>query len=163
MSITGVLRTVLVATFLVVLLATIACAPEDGPATGEPTATSPKAAVEPATGPVTEPVTGPAAETKPDSVSEHLGENPLAVALDQMKEIMKALEFHNLDTGEYPESLDALTESTADDPMGYITSIPLDPWGMSYIYRFDGRAYELASAGPDGKEGTEDDVTLPGR
>jgi len=155
MPIAGVPRSLLVATFLAVSLATSACAPEDGPPTGEPEAIGRGASVEPTPVPVTEPVAEPAVE--------RLGENSSGVALDQLKEMQKALEFHKLDTGEYPESLEALTESTADWPKGYIDSIPLDPWGMSYIYRLtdEGDAvYELLSAGPDQEEGTNDDVTL---
>jgi general secretion pathway protein G len=41
-------------------------------------------------------------------------------------------------------------------------TIPLDPWGHEYIYRFPGTlntdSYDLISVGPDGKEGTSDDI-----
>ena len=41
--------------------------------------------------------------------------------------------------------------------------IPLDPWGHSYIYVCPGKhnpsGYDLYSAGPDGREGNEDDIT----
>ena len=41
--------------------------------------------------------------------------------------------------------------------------IPKDPWGQPYVYECPGRrnnskSYDLASIGPDGREGTEDDV-----
>lgn len=39
----------------------------------------------------------------------------------------------------------------------------MDPWNHKYLYRSPGRkngeAYEIFSAGPDGKEGSEDDVS----
>lgn len=37
--------------------------------------------------------------------------------------------------------------------------IPTDPWGNEYSYRKDGRDFEIISAGPDGQEGTEDDIS----
>ena len=40
--------------------------------------------------------------------------------------------------------------------------IPRDPWGNDYVYRFpssvDAEDYDLFSAGPDGKEDTDDDI-----
>jgi hypothetical protein len=40
--------------------------------------------------------------------------------------------------------------------------LPIDPWGNPYIYYYPGKhnptSYDLLSAGPDGKEGTDDDV-----
>ena len=41
-------------------------------------------------------------------------------------------------------------------------AIPTDPWGHAYIYRSPGKngaAFDLLSAGPDGKEGTADDIS----
>lgn len=35
-----------------------------------------------------------------------------------------------------------------------------DPWGKPYVYRATGDAFVAASVGPDGKEGTPDDVTV---
>jgi general secretion pathway protein G len=43
----------------------------------------------------------------------------------------------------------------------YPHTIPLDPWGHNYVYRNPGTrgaAYDLFSLGPDGIEGTADDV-----
>jgi general secretion pathway protein G len=37
--------------------------------------------------------------------------------------------------------------------------IPTDPWGNEYVYRKNGREFEIISAGPDGQEGTEDDIS----
>ena len=38
----------------------------------------------------------------------------------------------------------------------------MDPWGNPYIYYYPGKhnpdSYDLLSAGPDGKEGTDDDI-----
>ena len=43
-------------------------------------------------------------------------------------------------------------------------SIPKDPWGQEYIYRYPGTidpdGYDLISSGPDKKENTEDDIDI---
>jgi general secretion pathway protein G len=54
---------------------------------------------------------------------------------------------------EYPERLEQLVDKRL------MKDIPADPWGTPYVYRRDSRnEYTLKSAGPDGTEGTEDDV-----
>jgi general secretion pathway protein G len=40
--------------------------------------------------------------------------------------------------------------------------VPMDPWNHAYIYRnpgTNGNEFDLLSAGPDGQEGTQDDIT----
>jgi general secretion pathway protein G len=54
-----------------------------------------------------------------------------------------------------PETLAQLTEGKP--PVA--KKLPQDPWGGEYIYRKTGnREWEIVSAGPDGLEGTEDDI-----
>ena len=40
--------------------------------------------------------------------------------------------------------------------------LPVDPWGNPYVYYYPGKhnqpTYDLLSVGPDGKEGTDDDI-----
>ena len=56
-----------------------------------------------------------------------------------------------------PESLEDLTEG--DQPL--TKEIPTDPWGNPYVYRkIDETEFEIFSVGPDGVEGTDDDVRL---
>ncbi|HPU57440.1 MAG TPA: type II secretion system protein GspG, partial [Verrucomicrobiota bacterium] len=42
-------------------------------------------------------------------------------------------------------------------------TVPKDPWGNDYIYVYPGRrnanSYDLSSPGPDGRPGTDDDIT----
>ncbi len=74
-----------------------------------------------------------------------------------------------IDTGRLPgteEKLDALLAS----PSGttgwrgpYLErGIPKDPWGNEYTYRQPGQknvtGFDLSSSGPDGREGTDDDI-----
>ncbi len=75
-----------------------------------------------------------------------------------------------MDTGRYPtedEGLMALVEQPSDvdkwEPGGYLetTDIPTDGWGHDFIYeRYpeSGKEFAIRSSGPDGEEGTEDDL-----
>jgi general secretion pathway protein G len=44
----------------------------------------------------------------------------------------------------------------------YLEKVPQDPWGNNYIYYYPGKhnqsSYDLLSAGPDGRENSEDDI-----
>lgn len=81
-----------------------------------------------------------------------------------------ALDAFEVDNGFYPKGkngLEDLVTQPRDTPNWkgpYLKSdIPLDPWGHPYIYECPGRrnptSYDLMSMGPDGREGTEDDIT----
>ena len=59
-----------------------------------------------------------------------------------------------------PDSLDDL--ASGRNPV--VKKVPKDPWGNDYVYRKTGnREFELFSMGPDGSEGTEDDVRGTGQ
>ena len=75
-----------------------------------------------------------------------------------------------IDNGRYPsseEGFQVLYEQPADADTWhgpYIKrGIPVDPWKNEYIYQYPGRynenGFDLYSLGPDGQEGSEDDVT----
>lgn len=54
-----------------------------------------------------------------------------------------------------PDNLEELTEG----PAPLTEDIPQDPWGNDYIYNKEGdRQFTIYSAGPDGVEGTDQDV-----
>ena len=61
-----------------------------------------------------------------------------------------------------PTDLSELEEPitrSADEPFYVVTE---DPWGTKYwIERIDNRKFRIWSAGPDGQEGTEDDISWP--
>jgi general secretion pathway protein G len=89
------------------------------------------------------------------------------IAKITISEIDGSLDLYMIDVGSYPEEgmgLQALFENPGDSPNWkgpYIKKVPLDPWGKPFIYNFPGNhglEYDLCSAGPDGVEGTEDDV-----
>ena len=61
--------------------------------------------------------------------------------------------------GEYPASLAALTTSTSEDGGPYYDELPVDPWGSPFIYLVQQQGqFSLHSAGPDGRDGTDDDI-----
>jgi len=89
--------------------------------------------------------------------------------------IAQALKMYRMDVGTYPsteEGLQALVErpdSIPEDsdkwgPEPYIEDPETlkDPWGNEYQYRYPGefneKGYDLWSLGPDGEDGTEDDI-----
>ena len=81
--------------------------------------------------------------------------------------IKTALDSFEVDNGYYPKSLQDLIQqpSNAKNWRGpYLdpATLPIDPWGNPYIYYCPGKhnpsGYDLLSVGPDGKEGTDDDI-----
>jgi general secretion pathway protein G len=82
-----------------------------------------------------------------------------------LSSIKTALDAFEVDNGYYPRSLQDLLQqpSNAKNWHGpYLESIPRDPWGNPYVYTYPGRhnpnGYDLLSAGPDGRVGTDDDI-----
>jgi general secretion pathway protein G len=86
------------------------------------------------------------------------------IAKIQIAEFEQALEAYNRDNGSYPTNEQGLKELLHDTGNGlYLKkALPFDPWGQSYHYCSPGvrnpGAYDLWSNGPDGIEGTEDDI-----
>lgn len=88
----------------------------------------------------------------------------------QMKTLAGVLKDYRRDCNFYPTSeqgLDALmAKPTAGKeckryrPSGYLdaTEVPADPWDNEYVYESDGKEFSLFSFGPDGEEGTDDDI-----
>jgi general secretion pathway protein G len=79
--------------------------------------------------------------------------------------IRSALGQYKVDSSSYPKSLQDLVQKPdeATNWHGpYLDKLPVDPWGHKYIYDYPGKhntnGYDLSSAGPDGKPGTDDDI-----
>jgi len=86
------------------------------------------------------------------------------IAKGDLSSLDLALKLYRLDVGSYPttaQGLEALLTTTGKGP--YLEKRPLDPWGNKYHYACPGThrptSYDLSSAGKDGKDGTDDDVT----
>lgn len=88
-------------------------------------------------------------------------------ALTQISTFKTALNAYEVDNGSYPKSLQDLVEQPRDAQNWhgpYLDgAVPLDPWKNAYLYVYPGRhnpnGYDLSSMGPDGREGTDDDIT----
>jgi len=81
--------------------------------------------------------------------------------------IKSALGQYEVDNGFYPKSLNDLIQQPSNaknwhGPYLDPPQLPLDPWQNPYIYYYPGKhnasSYDLLSVGPDGKEGTDDDI-----
>ena len=94
-----------------------------------------------------------------EKITESFVNNSLATPLMSYK----------LAIGKYPsteEGLNALLnapESAGDRWKGpYVRSLPLDPWGNPYQYRYPAQkskdGYDVWSMGPDGQNEAEDDI-----
>lgn len=79
--------------------------------------------------------------------------------------LKSALGMYEVDTGRYPGTLNDLIQQPSDvrgwkGP--YLDNMPADPWGHPYVYVYPGRkntsGYDLYSMGPDGQDGTQDDI-----
>jgi general secretion pathway protein G len=99
---------------------------------------------------------------------DKLAQSKTQICRIQVKELEGALQMFAFDVGRYPntaEGLDALIRNPGNLDSwksSYLTKneVPKDPWGKPYIYRCPGQHgdYDLFSVGPDGAEGTDDDV-----
>lgn len=81
-----------------------------------------------------------------------------------------ALDMYKLDNSVYPstdQGLEALVNEPSGSPEprnyredGYIKRLPQDPWGNDYILNRPGEhgKIDVLSVGPDGEEGTDDDI-----
>ena len=92
----------------------------------------------------------------------------------QVNQLSSALDTFKMDSGFYPSTEQGL-EALASEPQtgripkhypagGYLNKkVPKDPWDNPYNYREPGvknaNSFDLWSNGPDGQEGTEDDIT----
>lgn len=85
-----------------------------------------------------------------------------AARADIYSNISVALDLYELDNGKYPSSLDTLLKKTQQGKGPYLKREPIDPWRRPYRYKSPGahntEDYDLYSSGPDGQEGTSDDV-----
>lgn len=98
----------------------------------------------------------------------------ITAASTDIQNIGTALKMFEVDNGRFPTSAEGITALLQQPPGVTGWSGPYlerkefnDPWGNAYIYRSPGQnnidSYDLYSAGPNGQEGDEDDVTNWGR
>ncbi|OUT60130.1 Type II secretion system protein G precursor [Stieleria bergensis] len=70
--------------------------------------------------------------------------------------IAEALETFRIEENRYPtddEGLEILTQPTETWPEGFLSKVPVDPWGNPYLYFVSDQSFEVVSLGADGREG----------
>ncbi len=80
-------------------------------------------------------------------------------ALGDIKSYEEAIELYALENNDaYPETFDSLVTGERS----YVRDLKNDPWGNAYVYVIPGEhhkdSFDVYSMGPDGLDGTEDDV-----
>lgn len=96
-----------------------------------------------------------------------IGDSSVKKAKADIAVLQQSLDRYYLDYYDYPEQsagLEALVEAPAgvDESLypkgGYIRSLPMDPWGNEYQYRYPGEnsLVDIFSYGSDGEPGGED-------
>ncbi len=92
----------------------------------------------------------------------------VTAAASQIQSFKTALDSFEVDNGYYPKG--GNLNDLVNQPNGatnwkgpYLERIPLDPWGNPYTYDYPGKhnasGFDLTCAGPDGRAGTDDDIT----
>ena len=89
-------------------------------------------------------------------------------AQTQIKSFETVLDAFEVDNGYYPKGEDGLQDLVVQPRDAtkwhgpYLPEIPIDPWERPYIYTCPGKynqnSYDILSLGPDGRNGTEDDI-----
>jgi len=94
----------------------------------------------------------------------------VTAAATQISTFKTALDAFEVDMGYYPKGRNGLIDLIQQPRDGanwhgpYLQSdaVPKDPWGNDYQYECPGKHnpsfYDLSSAGPDGRFGTDDDI-----
>lgn len=88
----------------------------------------------------------------------------------QVSQFATSIDMYKFDTKQYPASLEELIQKPSDSTMAerwagpYLdkSKVPVDPWDNEFKYSKEGKKnsdkYDVWSAGPDGQDGSDDDV-----
>jgi general secretion pathway protein G len=96
-----------------------------------------------------------------------LGQSKEKIAQIEIAAVEGALDLYMVEVGSYPsegEGLEVLRNNPGNSANWngpYLKKTPVDPWQNPYLYRIPsqhGLDYDLCSNGPDGIEGTDDDI-----
>lgn len=97
------------------------------------------------------------------NVMNRLEDGKLDTAYTQAKSIEAAMDQYKLRNGSYPTMAQGL-QVLVSPPKGrpFMDALPKDPWNADYLLVIPGQKnpskFDIRSKGPDGQEGTEDDV-----
>lgn len=94
----------------------------------------------------------------------------ISKVVQDIKGLETSLTMYKMDNDQYPnteQGLEALVEETDVEPLprrypegGYVKRLENDPWGNAYqlLNPGDNGDIDIFSMGPDGEQGTEDDI-----
>ncbi|MHC4508722.1 MAG: type II secretion system major pseudopilin GspG [Planctomycetota bacterium] len=103
-------------------------------------------------------------------VASKIDDAKLITTKANLKMLHAAVNQFRMDTGRFPaedlgliELIEQPSDVTRYEEGGYLetTELPRDGWGHDFIYELfpeSGKQFAIRSAGPDGEEGTEDDL-----
>jgi len=89
-----------------------------------------------------------------------LGFGQRSIAETKCKEYYDQAKFWRTIKKKYPTSLEDMEEELNPGEGPYLR-VEEDPWGNVYQLESDGKNIRVYSFGPDGNEGTEDDIAYP--
>lgn len=98
------------------------------------------------------------------NVLGRVDDSKYSVAITTVQSLSDNIDSYRLDTGKYPEELNALVKNPGvpkwNGPyIKNVEKIPNDPWDHPYIYKIpgdNGRPYDILSYGDDGQQGGKD-------
>jgi general secretion pathway protein G len=80
-----------------------------------------------------------------------------------VENLKNAVNLFRMEQSRWPETLEDLVNppetrgGLQEEP--YLEKLPIDPWGNEYIYVIEDNRPVIISMGPDGQEGTQDDLS----
>jgi general secretion pathway protein G len=90
-----------------------------------------------------------------------LGFGQQSIAETKCKEYYDQATFWRTVNKKFPDSLEEMEAPLRPgDAVNFIELVE-DPWGNQYVLLKDGKSIRVSSFGPDGQEGTEDDIVYP--
>lgn len=91
----------------------------------------------------------------------------IRIAKTEVGNIRTAIDQYEIEMGQYPSNLEELVKKPSGDDGSmwsgpYIEQVKKDPWNNDYRLKAPGThntdTFDLWSVGPDGQEGTDDDI-----
>jgi general secretion pathway protein G len=92
----------------------------------------------------------------------------VGITTTQISNLKNGIDMYRIRMNVLPDTLDQLRDGPSDSEKKakwtapIMTDIPADAWGNAFVYKKNGNAYEIRSAGLDGQVNTDDDIVVEG-